>query len=211
VRLVLFGPQGAGKGTQAEKIVQKYSIPSIATGDIFRWAIRGGTALGLKVQAYVEAGDLVPDELTVEVMTERLEAPDCRSGFLLDGFPRTLEQAKALDRLLDNMRIALNAALVIEVPEAVSLHRISGRRVCNNCGATYHIDMPPAVDWTCDRCGGRVEQRIDDSEAAVRRRLEHYRKQTAPLKAYYRQKGLLREIDGEGTPDEVFDRITAVL
>jgi adenylate kinase len=212
VRLVLFGPQGAGKGTQALKIAQKYSIPAISTGDIFRWAISGGTALGAKVREYVDEGELVPDALTVEVMTERLEAADCQGGFLLDGFPRTIEQAQALDRVLDDLGTQLDGALVIDVPEDVSLRRLLGRRVCLNCGRNYHVDLPPTVDWTCDTCGGRVVKRVDDvEEEKIRHRLELYHLQTEPLKAYYRERGLLREVEGQGTPDEVFDRVRAAL
>jgi adenylate kinase len=212
VRLVLFGPQGAGKGTQALKIAQKYSIPAISTGDIFRWAISGGTALGRKVREYVDEGELVPDALTVEVMTERLLAADCQGGFLLDGFPRTMEQAKALDGVLSEHGTQLDGALVIDVPEDVSLRRLLGRRACSQCGRNYHVDLPPAVDWTCDTCGGQVVKRVDDvEEEKIRHRLELYHQQTEPLKTYYRERGLLREVEGQGTPEEVFDRVRAAL
>jgi adenylate kinase len=212
MRLVIFGPQGAGKGTQSARITEKYGIPDIATGDIFRWAIKGGTALGLKVRAYVESGRLVPDDLTIEVVRDRLSAPDCVSGFLLDGFPRTIEQAKALDERLAEKTTSLDAALAIEVPEEVSLRRLLGRRACSKCGRNYHVDSPPADDWTCDTCGGEVVERVDDlDEATVRRRLELYHEQTEPLKAYYDERGLLRVIDGTASPDDVFDQIVAVL
>jgi adenylate kinase len=212
VRLVLFGPQGAGKGTQALKIAQKYSIPAISTGDIFRWAISGGTALGAKVREYVDEGELVPDALTIEVITERLKAEDCQGGWLLDGFPRTMEQAKALDGVLREEGSELDGALVIDVPEDVSLRRLLGRRACSQCGRNYHVDLPPAVDWTCDTCGGQVVKRVDDvEEEKIRHRLELYHQQTEPLKAYYRDRGLLREVEGQGTPDEVFDRVRAAL
>jgi adenylate kinase len=212
MRLVIFGPQGAGKGTQSARITEKYGIPDIATGDIFRWAIKGGTALGLKVREYVESGRLVPDDLTIEVVRDRLSAPDCVSGFLLDGFPRTIEQAKALDERLAEKTTSLDAALAIEVPEEVSLRRLLGRRACSKCGRNYHVDSPPADDWTCDSCGGEVVERVDDlDEATVRRRLELYHEQTEPLKAYYDERGLLRVIDGTASPDDVFDQIVAVL
>jgi len=212
MRLVIFGPQGAGKGTQSARITEKYGIPDIATGDIFRWAIKGGTALGLKVREYVESGRLVPDDLTIEVVKERLSAPDAEAGFLLDGFPRTNEQAKALDELLAEKTTSLDAALAIEVPEEVSLRRLLGRRACSKCGRNYHVDSPPADDWTCDTCGGEVVERVDDlDEATVRRRLELYHEQTEPLKAYYDERGLLRVIDGTASPDDVFDQIVAVL
>ena len=210
MRLVIFGPQGAGKGTQAARIAEKYGIPSISTGEIFRWAIKGKTALGLKVLEYVDAGSLVPDELTIEVVTDRLTADDCREGFLLDGFPRNVGQARALDALLADGGTALDAAVVLEVPEETSLRRILGRRVCTNCGRNYHLDAPPEKDWTCDACGGEVVERTDDHEAeTVKNRLRLYHQQTEPLKKYYDDKGLLREIDGLGSPDEVFSRIVS--
>lgn len=210
MRLVIFGPQGAGKGTQGALIADKYGIPSISTGEIFRWAIKGKTALGLKVLEYVDAGRLVPDELTVEVVTGRLTADDCMDGFLLDGFPRNVGQARSLDALLADHDTALDAALVVEVPEEVSLRRILGRRACSDCGRNYHLDAPPQEDWTCDTCGGEVVERTDDhEEETVRNRLKLYHEQTEPLKNYYADRGLLREIQGEGSPDEVFSRIVA--
>lgn len=210
MRLVIFGPQGAGKGTQAARIAEKYGIPSISTGEIFRWAIKGKTALGLKVLEYVDAGSLVPDELTIEVVTDRLTANDCADGFLLDGFPRNVGQARALDALLADGGTSLDAAVVLEVPEETSLRRILGRRVCSNCGRNYHVDAPPEKNWTCDACGGEVIERTDDHEAeTVKNRLRLYHQQTEPLKKYYDDKGLLREIDGLGSPDEVFSRIVS--
>ncbi len=208
MRLVIFGPQGAGKGTQGALIAEKYGIPSISTGEIFRWAIKGKTALGLKVLEYVDAGRLVPDDLTVEVVTNRLTADDCLDGFLLDGFPRNVGQARSLDALLADQNAALDAALVVEVPEDVSLRRILGRRACSDCGRNYHLDAPPQNDWTCDACGGDVVERTDDhEEETVRNRLKLYHEQTEPLKKYYADRDLLREINGEGSPDEVFSRI----
>jgi adenylate kinase len=212
VRLVIFGPQGAGKGTQSARISEKYDIPSVSTGDIFRWAISGGTALGLKAREYVDAGKLVPDEVTIGVVIERLSAEDAADGWLLDGFPRNLTQAKALDDWLEEQDKKLDAALVIDVPDEVSIHRLTGRRVCSNCGRNYHVDSPPQNNWTCDRCGGTVEARGDDlDEKTIRDRLDTYHDQTEPLKAHYQDCGILREIDGRGTPDEVFDRIVAAL
>lgn len=210
MHIVIFGPQGAGKGTQSARISEKFGIPSIATGDIFRWAIRSETELGRKVAEYVQAGNLVPDELTISVVQERLEAePD---GWLLDGFPRNTQQADALESFLSNKGEKLDGALMIEVPEEVSLARITGRRICSNCGKLYSLANPPAVDWTCDNCGGEVEERTDDSQKeAVLQRLRTYHELTEPLKAYYADKGLLREIDGVGTTDEVFNRILAAL
>jgi adenylate kinase len=210
MRLVIFGPQGAGKGTQSARIAEKYDIEAIATGDMFRWAISHGTEVGLKAKEYVDAGRLVPDELTIEIVRARLEAGGF-GGFLLDGFPRNLAQADALDGLLEERNTRLDAALVLHVPEEISLRRILGRRVCSNCGRNYHVNSPPREDWTCDRCGGRVERRSDDDEGNIRDRLKLYHDQTEPLKAYYDARGILREVDGEGTMDEVFDRLVAVL
>jgi adenylate kinase len=212
MRLVIFGPQGAGKGTQGKRIGEKYDIPDISTGEIFRWAVKGRTALGLRVTEYLSRGKLVPDELTIGVVRERLDNPDATNGFLLDGFPRNVLQADALDDFLRGKGAELDAALVIEVPEEVSLRRLTGRRVCTGCGRNYHVDNPPASNWTCDACGGEVIAREDDlDEHAVRKRLSDYHEQTEPLKAHYAKRGLLREVDGQGTTDEVFEKITAML
>jgi adenylate kinase len=213
MRLVIFGPQGAGKGTQAQRIAEKYGIPAISTGEIFRWAIKGRTSLGMKVLEIVDSGRLVPDDLTIEVVRERLSADDCKDGFLIDGFPRNLHQADALENdILKEQEATLDAALVIDVPEEVSLRRLLGRRACNKCGRNYHIDNPPKVNWTCDVCGGEVVGRIDDhDEQTIRARLKLYHEQTEPLKAHYQDRGLLREVDGVGTTEEVFARIVASL
>jgi len=212
MRIVIFGPQGAGKGTQSARIAEKYGIPAISTGEIFRWAIKGQTALGQKVTEYVDDGRLVPDELTIGVVRERLAADDCKDGFLLDGFPRNLDQAEALNEISDATGGPLDAALVIEVPEDISLRRLLGRRVCTQCGRNYHIDAPPRENWTCDKCGGEVVGRTDDvEEETIRARLKLYHDQTEPMKAYYADRGILKEVEGVGTPDEVFDRIVAAL
>ena len=212
MRLIIFGPQGAGKGTQSARISEKYDIPAISTGDIFRWAISGGTALGLKAKEYVEQGRLVPDEVTIGVVQERLSAEDAADGFLLDGFPRNLHQAKALDEWLGAQDKKLDAAVVLEVKDEVSIERIAGRRVCSKCGWNYRVGAPPKKDWTCDRCGGHVEARGDDvDEKTIRERLDLYHDQTEPLKTHYEECGILRQIDGEGTPDEVFDRIVGAI
>jgi adenylate kinase len=212
MRLVILGPQGAGKGTQSARISDKYDLPTISTGDMFRWAISKGTEVGAKAQEYVRSGRLVPDEITIEVVRERLASADCAQGFLLDGFPRNVSQAEALDEILGELGCSLDAALLIEVPEEVSLRRIMGRRVCSQCGRNYHVDSPPTSDWTCDRCGGAVEARADDQdEGAIRERFRSYREQTEPLKGYYEERGVLRTVDGEGPPDEVFERITRAL
>lgn len=212
MRLVILGPQGAGKGTQSGRISEKYAVTTISTGEMFRWAISEGTDVGLKAQEYVKSGRFVPDEVTIEVVRERLRAADCSKGFLLDGFPRNLAQAEALDEILAEFDCPLDAALVIEVPEEVSLRRIMGRRVCSRCGRNYHLDARPADDWNCDRCGGKVEARADDQdEDAIRERLRGYREQTEPLKDYYAERRKLRSVTGEGSPEEVFERIVAAL
>lgn len=212
MRLVIFGPQGAGKGTQAAQIAEKWGITAISTGEIFRWAIKGKTALGNEVLQYVNAGRLVPNDLTIKVVSERIASDDCADGFLIDGFPRNIVQAEALDELLSDVEIGLDAALVIEVPEELALRRLTGRRVCGNCGRNYHLDSPPENNWTCDVCGGNVVARDDDvDEAALKVRLATYHDQTEPLYEYYERTGRLRKIDGTGSPDEVFSRIVEAL
>lgn len=211
MRLVILGPQGAGKGTQAKRISEKYGIPHIATGDIFRWAMKQGDQLGEQVKEYVDDGRLVPDALTLKVVTERLDEPDAADGWILDGFPRNPAQAEGLEDRLAAKGNHLDAVLVMEVPEDVSLRRALGRRVCEDCGANYHVDDPPRQDWTCDRCGGRVVPRSDDSEEKVRNRLRTYWEHTAPLKDFYRERDRLIEIDGRASPDDVFAHIVSAL
>ncbi|MFN2490674.1 MAG: adenylate kinase [Actinomycetota bacterium] len=212
MRLVILGPQGAGKGTQSLRIAEKYDIPSISTGEMFRWAISTETEMGQEAQEYVKRGRLVPNDVTIEVVRERLEADDCEQGFLLDGFPRNLAQAEALDEILADQGFELDAALVIEVPEEVSLRRLTGRRVCSRCGRNYSVGSPPTKDWVCDRCEGKVEARIDDQdEEAIRERLKLYHEQTEPLKEYYESRGKLRTVSGEASPDTVFDQIVEAL
>jgi adenylate kinase len=210
MNLVIFGPQGAGKGTQSARIAEKYGIPAISTGEIFRWAIKGRTSLGLKVLEYVDEGKLVPDELTIQVIKERLASDDAKDGFLLDGFPRNIKQAEALDEILKERGSELDGALVINVPDETSLRRLLGRRVCSECGRNYSLDSPPSSDWTCDNCGGKVVERTDDhEEETIRARLKLYHEQTEPLKEYYQKQGILREVNGEASPDEVFGSIVA--
>lgn len=198
MRILLIGPPGAGKGTQAARIARFCEVPHISTGDIFRAAVQAGTELGRKAREYLDAGRLVPDEITIEIIRERLKQPDCSRGFLLDGFPRTLPQAEALDRLLADLGTHLDVVLYIRVSPEVLVERLTGRRVCRNCGATYHVlFQPPRLPGVCDRCGGELYQRSDDTAETVRGRLEVYMGQTAPLLEYYRERGLLKEIDGE--------------
>jgi adenylate kinase len=206
VRLLVLGKQGAGKGTQAVRIAGHYDVPHISTGDMFRAAAAAGTAFGLRAQEYMMRGELVPDDVVIGVVAERLAKDDAQDqGFVLDGFPRTRVQAEELQRLLGPG--GLDAAVDIDVPTEVVIDRISGRRVCKTCGATYHVNAPPKAGWTCDKDGGEVVQRDDDTPDAITKRLELYEQTTRPLLDYYEGLGLLVTIDGVGDPDGVFDRI----
>ncbi|HHV46305.1 MAG TPA: adenylate kinase [Tissierellia bacterium] len=212
MRLVLLGPPGAGKGTQASAIVSKYSIPHISTGDIFRANIKNGTELGKQVEAYMKKGLLVPDELVVSIVKDRLTKEDCKEGFLLDGFPRTVNQAEALDKELKDMNLKLDRVINIEVGKEILIERAIGRRICKNCGATYHVKFsPPKVENTCDKCGGELYQRDDDKAETVEKRIEVYQEQTKPLIDYYKEKDLLLNIDGTKSIEEIFYDIVASL
>jgi adenylate kinase len=207
LKIVLLGPPGAGKGTQAKLISDKYSIPHISTGDIFRKNISEKTQLGIKAKSYLDAGKLVPDDVTISIVKDRLNMEDCKNGFLLDGFPRTVNQAKALDDFLDDIK-GIDIALLIDVPKELILDRMTGRRVCTSCGASYHIKFNPTkVDGKCDVCGGDVVQRKDDTESTVKDRLDVYEKQTQPLIGYYKDKNKLSIVDGTGEIGEVFERV----
>ena len=212
MNIVLMGLPGAGKGTQAEKIVEKYGIPHISTGDMFRAAIKDGTELGLKAKSFMDNGDLVPDEVTIGIVRERLSKEDCNKGFLLDGFPRTVAQAEALENILFDLGKKMDYVININVDKDILMERLTGRRICKECGATYHLVFnPPNEEGVCDRCGGELYQRADDNEETVQNRLDVNIKQTQPLLAYYEGKGYLKNIDGQQDIHIVFDDIDALL
>ncbi|MEN2985525.1 MAG: adenylate kinase [Thermodesulfovibrionaceae bacterium] len=212
MRLVFLGAPGAGKGTQAKKLVEKYGIPQISTGDLLRAAVAEGTALGKEAKAYMDRGELVPDSIVLGMVKERISQDDCKKGFILDGFPRNVAQAEALDKMLSEMSIPLDLALNIDVPFEDLMKRLTGRRTCRVCGQMYNIYYsPPKVDGKCDKCGGELFQRDDDKEETIRKRLEVYRAQTEPLIDYYSKKGIFQNVEGIGSIDEIFNSICAVL
>jgi len=207
VRLVLVGPPGAGKGTQAQFIASHFAIPKISTGDIFRANVSKGTELGVEARKFMDAGDLVPDEVTIGMVKERLSGDDAQTGFLLDGFPRTVRQAEVLDELLEEMEALLDVVLELVVDDDEVVRRLSGRRTCHRCGHVWHLDFdPPATEGICDRCSGELFQRDDDSEETIRHRLEVYADQTSPLIGYYGDLGLLRGVDATGPVEDVTER-----
>ena len=211
MKIVLLGPPGAGKGTQAKSFSNRYSIPHISTGDIFRKNISENTPLGVEAKSYMDNGQLVPDEVTINMVKERLKEDDCKNGYLLDGFPRTVSQAEALESFLNERNESLNTALLIDVPTDFILERMTGRRVCPSCGASYHIKFNPAVDGKCGLCGTEVVQRKDDTEETVKERLDVYKEQTQPLIDFYKEKELLSVVDGTKAINEVFENICDVL
>lgn len=212
LRTVLLGPPGAGKGTQAVGIAKKYNIPHISTGDIFRKNIKEGTELGIKAKGYMDKGDLVPDDLVIEIATTRLLEDDCKDGFLLDGFPRTVYQAEKLDTFLKAHDQKLDIVINLEVGNEELIRRLTGRRVCKSCGAGYHIvSMLPKKEGICDICGGELIQRSDDTEKTVVNRIEVYETQTAPLIGYYDNAGVIANIDGTIGLDQVFESIVAAI
>jgi adenylate kinase len=212
VNLVLMGLPGAGKGTQADKIVVKYNIPHISTGDMFRAAIKEGTELGLQAKSFMDKGELVPDEVTIGIVRERLSKNDCGNGFLLDGFPRTVAQAEALDTMLADLGKKIDYVINIDVDQSILMERLTGRRICKNCGATYHLVFnPPSQEGVCDRCGGELYQRADDNAETVQNRLDVNIQQTKPLLNFYEDKGYLRNINGQQDIDVVFADIEELL
>ena len=212
MKLVLFGPPGAGKGTQAEVLTERYGIPHISTGDMFRQAQKDQTPLGLEAKRYMDQGALVPDAVTIGIVRERLEQDDCKEGFILDGFPRTGEQAEALDEILRDFGTSLDTVISIRADIESLVLRLSGRRVCDTCGAVYHIvNNPPKQELICDKCGGPLQQREDDREETVRHRMEVYQESTQPLFQYYQDKGILIDIDGIQEVQKVTEAIVEAL
>lgn len=212
MNILFMGPPGAGKGTQAEVIVNQFGIPHISTGDAFRLAIKQGTPVGLKAKEYMDQGLLVPDDVTVGIVRERLQQSDCEKGFLLDGFPRTLSQAESLEELLGGLGKQLDHVINLKVDRNKLLARLTGRRLCKACGATYHVIFnPPVQEGVCDKCGGELYQRSDDNEESVGTRLDEYINKTAPLLKFYEDKGLLRQVDGEQEIGAVSAEIVSIL
>ncbi len=208
MHILLMGPPGAGKGTQAAKLVEKFGIPHISTGDMFRAAVKEGTPLGKQAKECMDGGQLVPDSITIGIVKERLAKADCCQGFILDGFPRTIDQADALDRTLVELGIKMDRVINITVPDGELVRRMTGRRICKSCGATWHVTFhPPQNSDVCDKCGGIIHQRDDDKEETVVKRLTVYSAQTKPLIEYYQDKGLYTEIDGQQDIEDVFDDV----
>lgn len=212
MKIIMLGAPGAGKGTQAKMIADRYGIPHISTGDIFRANIKNGTELGKKAKAYMDKGELVPDELTVELLLDRVAKEDCKSGYVLDGFPRTIPQAEVLEKELDKIGEKIDYAIDVEVPDENIIKRMSGRRACVSCGATYHIEhVPPRQEGICDKCGSELILRDDDKPETVANRLIVYHSQTQPLIDFYNERNVLKEVDGTKDMMEVFDDIVSIL
>ena len=212
MNIMLFGAPGAGKGTQAKYIIDRYGIPQISTGDILREAISQGTAMGIEAKKYMDEGKLVPDSTMIGIIRDRLKESDCKKGFILDGFPRTLAQAEALEQLLKELNMNLDRVISLNVPDELIVGRIIGRRVCSKCGSSFHvINNPPKVDGICDYCGGELIMRKDDNKETVEKRLIAYHEQTAPLFNFYKGKGIMSEVDGTAEISEITKKIFEIL
>ncbi|MCR5279522.1 MAG: adenylate kinase [Lachnospiraceae bacterium] len=212
MKIIMLGAPGAGKGTQAEMICEKYNLPHVSTGDIFRANIKNGTDLGKEAKQYMDKGQLVPDELTVRILLDRVAKEDCKNGYVLDGFPRTIPQAEVLDQELTKLGDKVDFAINVDVPDENIINRMGGRRACVTCGATYHVQFaPPAKEGICDKCGSKLILRDDDKPETVKNRLDVYHKQTQPLIEYYSKKGVLKEVDGTVSMNEVFESIVSIL
>ncbi len=210
--IILLGAPGAGKGTQAAILSQKLQLAHVASGDLFREALNKGTELGKQAKSYMEKGQLVPDEITIKMVLERLAAPDCKNGVILDGFPRNVDQAKALDKAMEPQKKAIDKAVYIKVSEAELLKRLTGRWICRKCQAPYHeVNSPPKIKGVCDKCGGELYQRADDKEETIKKRLQVFFSETAPLIDYYTKQGKLLEVQGEGSMEEISERIISSL
>lgn len=212
MRLVLLGAPGAGKGTQAKKLIEKYGIPHISTGDLLRAAVAAGTPLGKEAKSYMDKGELVPDSVVLGLVGERLRQDDAKKGYILDGFPRNTIQAEALDRMLDSLKMPLDAALSVDVPFDDLMKRLTGRRTCRLCGQMYNVYFnSPKENGKCDKCGGELFQRDDDREETIKKRLEVYNSQTAPLIEYYGKKNILKTVSGAGSIDDIFNKVCKAL
>ena len=212
MKIIMLGAPGAGKGTQAKRIAEKYSIPHISTGDIFRANIKAGTQLGVKARSYMDKGELVPDEVTIGMLIDRIHEQDCKKGFILDGFPRNIPQAESLDKVLKEISEKIDFAIDVDVPDENIIKRMSGRRACLNCGATYHVSFnPPKKEDICDGCSHELVLRDDDKPETVKKRLEVYHEHTKPLIDYYKKAGILRTVDGTKDMDKVFADIISIL
>lgn len=212
MKIIMLGAPGAGKGTQAKMIAEKYAVPHVSTGDIFRANIKNGTELGMEAKKYMDQGLLVPDELTVKILLDRVAQEDCQNGYVLDGFPRTIPQAEVLDRALNEIGDKIDYAINVDVPDENIIRRMGGRRACLSCGATFHVEhIPPKQEGICDTCGKELVLRDDDKPETVKNRLDVYHKQTQPLIDFYQEKGILRTVDGTVDMKDVFAAITAIL
>ena len=212
MNLILVGPPGSGKGTQAKMLIEKYNIPQISTGDILREAVKEGSPMGKQAKSFMDKGSLVPDEVVIGIIEERVRKPDCKDGFILDGFPRTVAQAEALSGILSKMELNIDHLINIQVNDEELLKRLTGRRTCKECGSGYHIMFdPPKESDKCDKCGGELYQRDDDKEETIKSRLKVYHDQTAPVIGYYEKMGISRDVDGVGKIDEIFSRITGAI